>query len=244
MDFVTLEEGYFRMNKNNNIKIIKMQDENQKQYFVPGFASINEYNAVYAIYVENNIEWAKNCYYEAAMAIAYCKEKLNRDAFVVIKNILYPLMSDSNSIVSRFLQYNSSSDYEKAGSFSTHFGHAVQAVLKDDDQDLEHRIEWMTKRSKSGFFKKMTGVVTVFEGILDRDIPKIESGLKDIVKRLKKDQPLIIGNYMNIEATGLAKLAWRKGLEVDIKSTFIPQALLPIKELEHYGSYDFFKHQD
>ena len=244
MEFVDIEEGYLRFCGKRKFLETKMEFKNDREIYIRNFFFIDEFEAVYSIYKQNDLAKAKNCYYEASMALAYCVEKLGHSPFGILRHSLYPVLSDNNKIIQKYCSYRATANEEKLEAFPIHFGYAVQTVLNDNNKDLQHHIGWMTKRSKSGFFKKMTGVVTVFEGILDRDIPKIESGLKDIVKRLKKDQPPIIGNYMNIEATGLAKLAWRKGLEVDIKSTFIPQALLPIKELEHYESYDFFKHQD
>jgi hypothetical protein len=40
--------------------------------------------------------------------------------------------------------------------------------------------------------------------------------------------------YVSFPAVGYAKLAWRKGIEVEVNSPLIPSELLPVRPLEHY----------
>jgi hypothetical protein len=239
MTYISLEESHPKDLKDREFLISKMAIKEHKPHYVSSFCNVNEFLATYCLYVSGEIDRAKDCYYEAAMAMVYCVEKLGHDPFGV-KQSLYAVLSDNNAIIERYSRYQTKETGEQ-GAFPVHYGAAVQAVVRNDFAELEKRIAVLLKRTQSGVFKKMAGSVDVFQGISEGDKSKIENGLVDITKKTKNDQPPVIRDYMNINATGLAKLAWRSGLEVNINSTFIPQALLPIKELEHYESYDFFE---
>ncbi|MFC4263902.1 Imm49 family immunity protein [Ferruginibacter yonginensis] len=52
----------------------------------------------------------------------------------------------------------------------------------------------------------------------------------------------IHAQYVSFPALGYAKLAWLKGIEVEVKSHLVPKELLPIQPLEKYEiPYDFLK---
>lgn len=64
--------------------------------------------------------------------------------------------------------------------------------------------------------------------------------LKDHKKRNKYMG--ISQQFISIPALGYAKLAWLKGIEVEIDHPLIPKELLPYKPLEHYDDkYDFLR---
>ena len=52
----------------------------------------------------------------------------------------------------------------------------------------------------------------------------------------------IAQEYISIPALGYAKLAWLKGMEIEIDHPLIPKELLPYRPLENYvDSYGFLK---
>jgi hypothetical protein len=58
----------------------------------------------------------------------------------------------------------------------------------------------------------------------------------------KRNGDPIFNKYISLPALGYAKLAWRKGIEVEVNSPLIPKELLPVQPLEKYEiPYDFLK---
>ena len=241
MQYKTLEERYNELIKENIFNVEKMFVKEEKKHYVFSFYLSNNFQAVYFLYIDNNIEKAKNCYYEAAMAYSYYHEVLKYNFFSTLGVPSVYLLCDNPQIITRFCQYTDSPEMVKVGPLFYQIGKAIQAVLLDDQILLLSSIEMLKKRTKSGIGKYFLATVDFFEGLVAKDEEKVYSAVNAFQKRTQSQQPLILKDYFSLEATGLAKLAWRKGYEIDFKNKFIPQDLLPIKELEHYESFDFFK---
>ncbi len=240
MQYKTLEARYHEMVKEKAIRVERMNLPDEKKHYVISFYSSNNFQAVYFLYIENNIEKAKNCYYEGAMAYSYYHEVLKYQFFSTLGASIIYLLSDNEKVINRFCQYTDLPEVAKVGPIFYQMGKAIQAVLLNDEALLLSTIELIKKRTKSGVGKYFVATIDFFEGILTKDEEKIFSAVNILQKALQRHQPSIEKDYFALEATGLAKLAWRKGFEIDFKNKFIPQALLPIKELEHYESFDFF----
>jgi hypothetical protein len=173
------------------------------------------------------------------MVNAYYHEILNMEIFGVLNMFSFPILSDSHELIERYLGYSRAGYY---GAFGTHFSKGLQAILKEDIPALEKHIDGLKRKSKKGPTKQYTGLITSFEGFYNNDQEQIIKGIYEVLKtHTKQHQMPIDKEYINYEATTIAKLAWRKGMEIEIDNPLVPQALLPIKELEHYEGYDFFK---
>jgi hypothetical protein len=218
------------------LEIIK--DPAKKNFHILSFKGINTIFFLHKAFVENDIQASKVFLYKVAMTNGYYYEKLNGEIFNVLDTFTYPILSDSSNLIRRYLKYERT---EHPDSFSTYFGKAIQSVLKDDQQALQSNIEGLKKWSKKGWAKQYSGIITVFEGFFVNDKTIIEKGLQEIIAlHEKQEQPAVIKDYINLEATALAKLSYRKGLEIDIDYSLIPKELLPIKELPNYEGYPFF----
>jgi len=58
----------------------------------------------------------------------------------------------------------------------------------------------------------------------------------------KRNDNNILNQYISLPALGYAKLAWRKGVEVEVRNKLVPKELLPIKPLKNYEiPYEFLK---
>jgi len=84
-----------------------------------------------------------------------------------------------------------------------------------------------------------------FKALHFEDKTKMEELLEKLVspKVLKRkfDNP-ILNKFIALPALGYAKLAWRKGIEVEVNSPLVPKELLPIKPLDNYEiPYDFLR---
>ncbi|MDR0814353.1 MAG: immunity 49 family protein, partial [Bacteroidales bacterium] len=82
-----------------------------------------------------------------------------------------------------------------------------------------------------------------YKALYANDKARMEEILKKMTSpqfhKKRNDNP-ILSQYISLPALGYAKLAWRKGIEVEVNSPLIPKELLPIKPLEKYEiPYEF-----
>lgn len=217
-------------------------DESKKPFHILSFIGINEILFLQTAFLEKDFQRSKIYLYKVAMTNSYYHEKLNGEIFEAIKIFTYPLLCDNTQVINRYLRYDKT---QYNDSFSTYFGKAIQSALKSDNRILQANIDGLKKRSKKGWAKQYTGIITALEGFLTNDKTTIGKGLQEIINlHDKQEQPAIIKDYINLEATALAKLAWRKGIEVEVSSNLIPKELLPVKELPGYDRYPFFNDLD
>ncbi|OQP49785.1 hypothetical protein A4H97_28255 [Niastella yeongjuensis] len=219
-------------------KLALIMDPAKKPFHILSFIGINEVYFIYKAFVEGDFKAARQHLYNMGMTNAWYYEKINGEIFDVLATFTYPLLSDSSFLIERYLTYTR---MDSPGSFAACFGKAIQNVLKNDIDGLSLNIEGLKKRSGQGWEKNYNGVIPVFEGFIDNDKAKIEEGLMSLLaKHNKQNQPPVLKDFMNLEATALAKLAWRKGISVDVKSHLIPIVLLPVQEPDQYSGYEFF----
>lgn len=239
MATISLDRSYKRSIDDEKFILGKIQIPEERPFFILSLKGINTIFFLKKAFLEKDFQTSKAFLYKVAMTNSYYHEKLNGEIFNVLDTFTYPLLSDSSNLISRYLHYEKT---EHPDSFSTYFGKAIQSVLKDDNQALQVNIEGLKKWSKKGWAKQYSGIVTTLEGFLNKDKSAIEKGLQEIVAmHAKQEQPAIVKDYINLEATALAKLAWRKGIEVGIDNALVPKELLPTEELPLYEGYEFFK---
>ena len=167
----------------------------------------------------------------------YC-EKYNRDVFGAFFTFTFPIISDSEVAIRKYLKY---SDTKATNAFTTHFSKGLQSIITNNTADLAIRVAGLHKTGQKGWAKPFIGVAKAFEGFLENNLEKIEDGIKAVLAKHKKDQRAFVGEYTSLAAVTIAKLAIRKGYEINIDHPFLPKELLPIKELDNYEGYDFFK---
>lgn len=239
MATISLEQSYKRSLEDENFIFGKIQILEERPFFILSLKGINTIFFLQKAFIERDFQASKAFLYKVAMTNSYYHEKLNGEIFNVLDTFTYPLLSDSSNLVDRYLHYEKT---EHPDSFSTYFSKAVQSVLKDDGQALQANIDGLKKWSKKGWAKQYYGIVTTLEGFLAEDKSVIEKGLNEIAAlHAKQEQPAVVKDYISLEATALAKLAWRKGLEVRVNNRFVPHELLPVRELSVYQGYEFFK---
>lgn len=214
-------------------------DESKKPFHILSFTGINEILFLQAAFLEKDFQKSKVYLYKVAMTNSYYHEKLNGEIFETVKIFTYPLLSDNSQAINRYLHYDKT---QYLDSFPAYFGKAIQSALRNDSDALQSNIIGLRKWSKRDWPKKYIGAVTVFEGFLAGDKTTIEKGLLEIIAlHNEQDHPSIMKDYINLEATALAKLAWRKGINVEVISNLVPKELLPVRELPHYEIYPFFQ---
>lgn len=236
---ISLEHIYERNQKDEIFLLGKMEIPEQKPFYIGSFKFLDRDNAVFHAVINKDYEKARECFYRIGMTDAYLHEKLGQDVFLgSIDSFLYPLLSDNRKLIEKYMSYNNPSGLD---SFITRFAEAVKSAYLDNESLLADSIAGLKKRGQKGFAKPYLGVVDVFQGILDNNPKTVEDGLIKILSiHAKQEQPSAIKDYINIEATGLAKLAMYKGIRIEIDSPLLLSGLLEIKELPLYKGYPFF----
>ncbi len=204
------------------------------------FIGINERFFLKKAFIDNEIQKSKQLLYVIALINAYYSEVGNRDVFGELNTFVFPILSDNKSIIERYVKYESI-DYHDA--FSTSFGKSIQSVILKNDDSLSLNIRGLEKYSKRGWEKQFSGCVSAFKGFLYKDKILVENGIDELLsKHHKQEQPKFIKDFINYEATTIAKLANYAGLSLNVEHKLIPKELVPIQPLERYEiPYDFLK---
>lgn len=220
----------------------KIQIPEEKRNYI-GFAELNNRSlALHAMYVLQDFDKARNYFYKAAICGEYMVRMYDELMHTSIYKICYALLSDNSKVIEHYKELKNTKWDENFLGYQ--FNTAIQSVLKDETETLKKQIEGLkkavTKASPKGA-KAYVGCVNVFEGLLNKDKTQIETGINELVKTIgKRDDLTLVKDFFSIETTALAKLAWRKGFEINVESSFVPKEMLPVNELPEYPGYDFF----
>ncbi|HLP12188.1 MAG TPA: hypothetical protein VK177_09680 [Flavobacteriales bacterium] len=112
----------------------------------------------------------------------------------------------------------------------------IQAVCKGDNSKLKEQIEMLEKVLKrDSWAKPFNGFLLGIRGIYENNPAFIESGITDLLANHdKQDQPAVLKDFFNMEATVLAKLAVKSGISIHIDNSKIPTELLLFKPAPSY----------
>jgi hypothetical protein len=241
---ITIEEAFSRAKNTEEFSLSKIAIP-EEQYFYYGF--LEHPNLVYGCFniKYKNFNLAKNNFYITSVIILFRHNKYDNgtytgdNIFTTHYGFCYSLISDSPKLINRYLQYEDTF----LDTFGSSFAKAIQACVKGDDDSLQEQIKNLEKHTdKKSIAKNYSGVPIAFKGILQNDKTLVEQGINEILaKHGKQEQPAVVKDYMNIEALTLAKLAYRKGIVIEIDNPLLPKEMIPIQELDKYESYDFLK---
>ena len=123
---------------------------------------------------------------------------------------------------------------------------AIQHAMTGDWERLSDQVQVLKEKQlpKKKDGKWLEPDVLFFEGLLKQDLSQMKEALEVLLtaKFHQKRNGIypIRRELISIPALGYAKLAWRRGLEVEVGSPLVPQALLPVQPLAQYEeAYDF-----
>lgn len=243
MDTSKLVGLYTMFLDDEKFNLQKIQIPEEKKYYI-GFAELNNMSlALHAMYVLQDFNKARTYFYKAAICGEYMVRMYDELLHTSIYKICYALLSDNSKVIEHYKDLKNTKWDENFLGYQ--FNTAIQSVLKDDTVMLEKQIEGLKKsvtKTRPRGAKAFAGCVDVFEGLLNEDKTQIERGINELVRTIgKRDELILVRDYFSIETTALAKLAWRKGYEINIESSFVPKEMIPVKELPDYPGYDFFK---
>ena len=215
----------------------------------------NEKIGIYQISLKDYRE-ARRRFYNCTWLDEYCtKVRNNRFLDYGLHHVSYAMLSDNEPLIQRYakLRYQRGENAELSMDEMVAIGESpiwcntVQFFMANDKEGAERNlnlIETKTKKiTKRKIWELMNDDYEFYKALYAGDRAKMEEVLDKLVSfkihKKRNDNP-ILNQYISLPALGYAKLAWRKGIEVEVNSPLIPKELLPIRPLEKYEiPYDF-----
>ena len=206
-----------------------------------GLTGVNEIKIWYYLFVEKEIQKAKQYFYLYGKVYEYmCNTRKVDISLGMAQDATYTLLSDSKELIQSFTtwRYNDYDKFIKKGESK----HIIQLIAAKEDEKAFELIEVFFAKHKKYPFKEIDG--NILKAILEKDKSKIEELLNILLlpknhKRRNNIYPLR-RDILSFPALGFAKLAWFRGVEVEIDHPLIPKELLPIKPNEKYeNTYEF-----
>ena len=173
-----------------------------------------------------------------------------------LRSISFSILSDNEDLIQRYamLRYQRGANAELSMDEMVAIGelpiwcNTVQFFMANDNAGVERNLNIIETKTLKSLPKKEEGLKDDYEfykALHNGDKAKMEEVLEKLVSpkihKKRNDNP-ILNQYISLPALGYAKLAWRRGFEVEVKCDLLPKALLPIQPLEEYiVPYDFLK---
>ena len=170
--------------------------------------------------------------------------------------INYVVLSDNESLIQRYatMRYQKGINAELSMDEMVAIGqlpiwcNTVQLFMTNDHAGVEKNLNIIETKTLKKLPKKEEGLKDDYEfykALNVGDKGKMEEVLEKLttpVIHKKRNDNNLLNQYISLPALGYAKLAWRKGVEVEVKSNLVPKELLPIKPLKNYEiPYEFLK---
>ncbi len=172
-----------------------------------------------------------------------------------LHHISYVLLSDNEPLIQRYakLRYQKGKNAELSmdemvlEGESAIWCNTIQFFMSNDNVGVERNLNIIeTKTSHMGSKKVwdlMKDDYEFYKALHATDKARIEEILDKLVSpkiHKKRNDNVVLSQYISLPALGYAKLAWRKGIEVEVHSPLVPKELLPIEPLISYEvPYDF-----
>ncbi len=225
-----------QLKQNFELQILQKILINEKS-FVGFLSEINSFKAVYTYKIDNNFQKSKQFFFNAAQISLYTILKYDAPFYSNIYAICFAILSDNEKIIYEFSNITKENKSQLMGRL---FVQNFQNALNDsyNESDIEE-LRQLIKNKPQGF----QGLDYFFVGLQNKNLQEVEDALSKMISNHGKRGELeMYKDYISFEVTALAKLAWRKGIEVEVNSPLVPKELLPIQPLEKYEiPYDFLK---
>jgi hypothetical protein len=212
----------------------------------------NEKFALHEWFVNHNLTKTKQHFYKCGRVFEYLTKKF--DASIMGHGMYYfdyLILSDNQALIERFADFT----YEITPANRSHregiekgyynaFIYLLQCSIKNDWVEFDRILPIVQTKVNKRY--KMPLEIEFIEGLRMGDKAKIEVALKGLTqpKMHNKNNNMPIASQLICHPViGYAKLAWYKGIEVEVDSPLVPKEWLPIQPLkdEEYIDYDFIK---
>ncbi|UII22707.1 immunity 49 family protein [Fulvivirga ligni] len=157
-------------------------------------------------------------------------------------HVSYALLSDHQGLINRYahLRHSGYDKITKKGSII----YAIQLAIKDE---LEHSyVDILDALSQKKRNVSIQPDVTFFRALIEKDKSGCEVAINELLtpRRHKQRNKYmeLVNEFISHPALGYAKLAWLKGVMVELDNPLIPNVMLPVRPNSNYkDEYDFLK---
>ncbi|NCI48224.1 immunity 49 family protein [Sediminibacterium soli] len=205
---------------------------------------LNEEQALGNLFLNKDIQECKQCFYRCGRIDEYMIKKYNsRVLDSGVSNVSYAILSDNLSLIHRYAELSHPHYAWMVERGRSTMMYAIQQLIKEDWEQLRWCLDIMAIKNQT-INKVLLPDRKFLEGMIARDRTMITEAIHDLLKTHKKRNKHmgIAQDYISIPALGYTKLAWLKGMEIEIDHPLIPKELLPYKPLDKYeDKYAFLK---
>jgi len=241
---ISLEQLYSNSLEQEKQLLIKCSTlENLKDIggFSLSLSSKNLSKFLYYFFKEKDIYKSKQSLYTYSKCLEFRSEN-SKKSNPIIQRVFYLLLSDSLELINSFKnwEFNNHDYWLARGALVI----VIQEILKGNYLKADELLYKFEKSHKKYPLKETDSAI--LKAIINKDKKEVEELLEFLLlpkNHTKVNDALMLSTKLfSLHATGFAKLAWLKGIEVKIDNPLLPMELLPIKPNEEYFiEYDFLK---
>jgi hypothetical protein len=196
-----------------------------------------------SFFIDKDPHFAKLCFYKCGLLDELLINKYDEkilDSGIV--HFTYALLSDNKDLIKRYadLKHSTYAQTIKLGNAVPMY--VLQCLLKDDWNDFEQAMVIMNTKTVPKF--KMELDAAFYMALAEKNKTKMEQIISELltpkVHKLRNNQQGVFGDFISQPALGYAKLAWIKGVEIEVNSPLVPKELLPVAPLPEYKELDLF----
>jgi hypothetical protein len=199
--------------------------------------------AVYAL-VNGELNGVKTHFYNCGRLDEYLMTKFDsRILDAGIGHLSYALLSDELGLIQRYANLSHSSYKYMVDKGHSTIIYVLQRIIADDWENVKRGIAIMDAKTLKRN-KPLKPDRDFCEAILNKDKDGATKAIHQLLKDHKKRNKYLglANEFISTPALGYTKLAWLKGMELDIDHPLVPKELLPFKPLDKYEvAYDFLK---
>lgn len=221
-------QALFKPNVDNNRVLLSLASLNISKFEYSCFVKKDNIKAKQALYLMGKCEENRFKYFKKSNPI--------------IQRAFYLLLSDNKELINSFTdwEFNDQDYWIKQGALVI----VIQEILKNNYQKAVELLHNFDKNHKKYPLKEKNSAL--LKAIINNDNMEVEELLNFFLlpENHKKvnDALMLSTKLFSLHATGFAKLAWLKDIEVNIEHPLLPMELLPIQPNESYFlEYDFLK---
>ncbi|MES2807082.1 MAG: immunity 49 family protein [Bacteroidota bacterium] len=201
-------------------------------------------NALSETFLKNNYANAKQYFYTYGLVDEYLINKFDeRTLDYGIDHLSYVLLSDNIHLIQRYADLSHSSYKPMVEKGHSTPLYVLQRIMADDWDNVKRGIAIMDEKTLKKN-KPLKPDRDFYESLLNKDADSAKAAIYQLLKDHKKRNKYkpLINEFISTPALGYTKLAWLKGMELDIDHPLVPKELLPFKPLDKYEvAYDFLK---
>jgi hypothetical protein len=204
------------------------------------------YNQTFALHnlINGNTQVAKEHFYTCGRIDEYLINKFDsRRLDAGILNITYALLSDNLSLLNRYATLSHTKYQWMVEHGNSTLIYVIQQSLVNNWEKVKLGLDIMKEKNMK-LFKIIQPDIAFFEGILIKDENKMTEAILQLLNDHKKRNRLMTlsQDHISVPALTYLKLAWLKGIKLEIDHPLIPKELLPYKPLDKYKDrYEFLK---